>query len=164
MNNQALRFGARPVVSGEDLKTDEDYIHLKKFGIKYVVCLQMGYLDFFFKKMRNHEAIACIKHGLIPVHVMMSDFCVPTYEQIAAVLDLISSSSSEKYSGVYFHCRRGKDRTGMVRAVYRMAFQNWSVRDAVQEMDRIGHAKHVYFWWQKYIPIYAKRYKEERGL
>ncbi len=43
---------------------------------------------------------------------------------------------------VFIHCFHGADRTGMMCAVYRIAFQGWSKREAIKEMKRCGS-----HWW-----------------
>ena len=42
---------------------------------------------------------------------------------------------------VYFHCWRGKDRTGAMCAAYRMAVQGWDLSAARREMDLLGFFK-----------------------
>lgn len=41
--------------------------------------------------------------------------------------------------GVAFHCKSGKDRTGLVAAYLRIKYQHWSVDQALLEMRQRGH-------------------------
>jgi protein tyrosine phosphatase (PTP) superfamily phosphohydrolase (DUF442 family) len=50
---------------------------------------------------------------------------------------------------VFFHCKRGADRTGSFAAVYRIARQGWEVDQALAEASDMGMR-----WW--YFPMRAK--------
>ena len=39
---------------------------------------------------------------------------------------------------LYFHCWRGKDRTGAMCAAYRMAVEGWPLEAALREMEAYG--------------------------
>src|SRR5436190_19635811 len=39
---------------------------------------------------------------------------------------------------IFFHCRRGADRTGAIAAFYRMAIQGWDAKQAYSEALAIG--------------------------
>lgn len=38
----------------------------------------------------------------------------------------------------YFHCHEGKDRTGLVAALFRCKYQGWSPEDAIKEAKSLG--------------------------
>lgn len=50
--------------------------------------------------------------------------------------DIVKRSET---GGVAFHCKSGKDRTGLVAAYLRVKYQHWSVDDAIVEMRQNGH-------------------------
>jgi protein tyrosine phosphatase (PTP) superfamily phosphohydrolase (DUF442 family) len=50
---------------------------------------------------------------------------------------------------VFFHCKRGADRTGSFAAIYRIARQGWEVDRALDEASDMGMR-----WW--YFPMRAK--------
>ena len=50
--------------------------------------------------------------------------------------DIVKRSES---GGVAFHCKSGKDRTGLVAAYLRVKYQHWSVDQAIAEMRQNGH-------------------------
>ena len=39
---------------------------------------------------------------------------------------------------LYFHCWRGKDRTGAMCAAYRIHVEGWTLEDARREMQEFG--------------------------
>jgi tyrosine-protein phosphatase SIW14 len=54
---------------------------------------------------------------------------------------------------VFVHCQHGADRTGTMCAIYRVAVQNWSKDEAIQEMTKGGFGFHSY--WQN-LPNYIR--------
>lgn len=44
---------------------------------------------------------------------------------------------------ILVHCQHGSDRTGVVFALYRIIFENWSKQDAIKEMKEGGFGYHV---------------------
>lgn len=56
--------------------------------------------------------------------------------------DIVKRSET---GGVAFHCKSGKDRTGLVAAYLRVKYQHWTADDAILEMRQNGHV------WQKFL-------------
>jgi len=54
---------------------------------------------------------------------------------------------------ILIHCRHGSDRTGVVIAMYRIVFQNWSKEAALEEMQSDKFGFHPIY---KNIPVYIK--------
>jgi len=52
---------------------------------------------------------------------------------------------------VFVHCRRGKDRTGVVIACYRMRAEGWTAEQALGEAKQHGLA-----WWEFRMKGYIK--------
>lgn len=50
--------------------------------------------------------------------------------------DIVKRSET---GGVAFHCKSGKDRTGLVAAYLRVKYQHWTVDQAIAEMRQNGH-------------------------
>lgn len=137
--------------SGEAPQTDDDFKFLQSLGVQYILNLEMGYIEFFFREKRNHEVMGAMDHGMKGVHIMMSDFFAPSFAELDHSLEIVKT-----YGVVYFHCRRGKDRTGMVRAAYRVLVQGWDVEKAIKEMVDLGHSTFPYFWWRNHLRAYIK--------
>lgn len=57
-------------------------------------------------------------------------------ETIDACLAVLTDKANQP---VFVHCQAGKDRTGLVCAAYRMAYDSWSLQDAVREMLVYGY-------------------------
>src|SRR5579859_2662264 len=62
--------------------------------------------------------------------------------------------TAETYGAVLIHCQHGADRTGLVSAMYRMVYQDWSKEDALDELLHGGYGFHS-MW--KNIPRYIER-------
>jgi protein tyrosine/serine phosphatase len=43
---------------------------------------------------------------------------------------------------IVIHCWHGSDRTGLVAALYRIIFQNWTKEDALDELENGGYGYH----------------------
>jgi tyrosine-protein phosphatase SIW14 len=54
---------------------------------------------------------------------------------------------------VLVHCKHGADRTGVVMAMYRVVFQDWSKEDAIAELKGGGFGFH---WYYFNIPSFIK--------
>ena len=74
----------------------------------------------------------------LPMHADLS-CSAPSAEQVRRFFDLVRDPESRP---VYFHCRRGCDRTGAMAALYRIEFDGWSNADAVREMQQFGYASY----------------------
>ena len=59
---------------------------------------------------------------------------------------------------ILIHCRHGSDRTGVVVAMYRIVFQNWTKEEALDELMNGGYGFHTYY---KNIPEYIKNVNVE---
>jgi tyrosine-protein phosphatase SIW14 len=47
---------------------------------------------------------------------------------------------------ILIHCWHGSDRTGVISAMYRMVFQNWSREQAIDEFVNGGYGYHASFY------------------
>ncbi len=73
--------------------------------------------------------------GMKYVNVPMRPFSAPSQEQIERVLSLLLHNDA---GPIFVHCRRGKDRTGIVIACYRMEHDHWDKRTALAEARTHG--------------------------
>lgn len=55
---------------------------------------------------------------------------------------------------VLVHCKHGADRTGLIVAMYRIVFQNWTKEEALDELLHGGFSFHPVF---KNIPQYIMK-------
>jgi len=66
-------------------------------------------------------------------------------DQDAKVTEILKIISDPANQPVYFHCRHGSDRTGVVAALYRVFVQGCTPDQAHQEMMQYGHSQ--FFPW-----------------
>jgi protein tyrosine/serine phosphatase len=73
----------------------------------------------------------------------------------AAVRKALSVMTDPANRPVLVHCAHGKDRTGVVVAVYRMKIEGWSEAQAEAEMEAFGFHE-VWFQFKKFLRRYAE--------
>jgi protein tyrosine phosphatase (PTP) superfamily phosphohydrolase (DUF442 family) len=103
---------------------------LKAKGVKTVVSLR----HYHFQE----ESLRCRERGIDFIHLPVPSSQTPRDQDVTRFLEIVTDPARQP---VYFHCWRGKDRTGVFCASYRMAVSGWSKEDAIQEMDAFGFYK-----------------------
>ena len=58
------------------------------------------------------------------------------------VIRFLKIATAPKKQPVFVHCQHGSDRTGTMVAIYRIAVQGWSKREAIDEMTKGGFGFH----------------------
>ena len=117
--------GAQPDAAG--LKA------LKEEGVRTVVNLRSHHSE-----TRSVEAL-----GLVAVEIPMEaalESEPPTDAELKRFFEVVLDPAKRP---VFFHCAKGKDRTGTMAAVYRIEIDGWSNEDAVAEMQHFGY--HEYY-------------------
>jgi len=120
--NGSLYRGAQP--------HSQSLAQLKNLGITTIVDLRKE-----DPATRDREKTEAESLGLRFVSIPVGGWSPPTNEQVAQFLFLFRDHPNEK---VFVHCMLGKDRTGVFVATYRMAFEKWPVRQALNEMYSFG--------------------------
>jgi protein tyrosine/serine phosphatase len=109
--------------------TEKGFHSLKEKGVKTVINLRA--------EDNSEEPIVenlGMKYIRIPIQEILPWSQIPP-GAIAKYFELVNNS--ENYP-IFFHCRRGADRTGALAALYRMAVQGWNARKAYEEARNIG--------------------------
>jgi protein tyrosine/serine phosphatase len=75
------------------------------------------------------------KLGMKYVNIPMKPFSAPTNDAVERALALLGQA---RPGPVFVHCRRGKDRTGVVIACYRIRHDGWSNQQALDEAKKLG--------------------------
>jgi len=75
-------------------------------------------------------------------------------EEVAEALRIIRTSKGP----VLIHCWHGSDRTGLVSAMYRILYQNWSKEEAIEELMKGGYGYHSLY---RNIPEYIRKVNVE---
>ena len=89
-------------------------------------------------KLVRAEAARAADLGLKFVNVPLNASEIPTDAEVDRVVaNLIDARAAKSY----VHCQRGKDRTGLVVAIYRITRQGWTPADAWHEMLADGFSR-----------------------
>jgi protein tyrosine/serine phosphatase len=118
-----------PVLSRGAQPTREGFRQLRERGIRTVVALRWLH--------DNDAALAGL--GLNSYQLGVKQWH-PENEDVVRAMKVILTP---EYQPVFVHCQAGKDRTGLVVAVYRILVDGWSVDDAIAERKMFGAAD---FW------------------
>jgi protein tyrosine phosphatase (PTP) superfamily phosphohydrolase (DUF442 family) len=108
-----LYRGAQPTADG--IK------ELERLGIKTIINLRSSHSD---RKIVSGSRIAV---ETVPLKAW-SD---PTEDDVARFLRIVTDKNRQP---VFVHCEHGADRTGTMCAVYRVVVQDWTKRQATDEM------------------------------
>ena len=94
--------------------------NLKKKGIETIVNLRSFHSD--------RDEIGSTGLGYEHIYVKAWH---PERKEIVRFLQLVTN---EKQTPVLVHCQHGADRTGTMCALYRIAIQGWTKKEAIREM------------------------------
>lgn len=109
----------------------ESMERLEKFRIKEILNLRQYHSD-------DDEA----KGTKLILHHIKVNTSKVSYQQIFRALEFIKNSKGP----ILIHCWHGSDRTGVISASYRIVFQNWSKKMAIDEMRNGGYGYHESFY------------------
>jgi protein tyrosine/serine phosphatase len=109
--------------------TAKGFQFLKEKGIKTIINLRAE---------NNSEEALVEELGMNYIHIPVDE--VKPWSKlpegaIAKYFELVNNPANYP---IFFHCRRGADRTGAFAALYRMALQQWDADKAYQEARDIG--------------------------
>ncbi|MFA4943721.1 MAG: tyrosine-protein phosphatase [Lentisphaeria bacterium] len=114
--------------------------NLEKLGVKTVINLRASADD-------RDEAAGT---NLRCVEVKINTWRI-TDAEVLQVMRLLQPPENGPF---LIHCRHGADRTGLICAMYRILFQNWSREAALKELRDGGYGYHA-IW--KNIPAYIEK-------
>jgi protein tyrosine/serine phosphatase len=100
---------------------------LKAIGVRTVVNLR------HYHGSREEEW--CRERGLGYEPIVTASSRALADEDVRRFLEIVTDPSRQP---VYVHCWRGKDRTGALCAIYRMAVEGWPLEAARAEMESFG--------------------------
>lgn len=133
----------------------EGFAELQKLGVGIVVNFRET------EKADKNERAAVEKLGMKYVDIPWSGFDDPDNKHVAQFLQVLKENPDTK---VFFHCRRGAERTGVMGAAYRMSFQGWTPEQALQEMEQF---KFRGFWFRhlkRYVRSFPDQLKNDPAL
>jgi protein tyrosine/serine phosphatase len=116
------------IFRGSQPADEQDYQRLKRLGVKTIVNLRW---DTTVEKSQEMAK----KYGFKFVNFPIKATDWPSSSKVNQVLKTISTPGLQP---VYLHCQHGKDRTGLISALYRVESQGWSAEDAHEEWVEMG--------------------------
>lgn len=147
---EGLYRGARP--QGRGLSS------LQQLGVKTIINLQgsdggKGFVHSIAELLEPGEKPEWIayeksrseKLGMTFVHVPLNSISAVDSAEGKAIGQALVLMAKPESRPVYIHCEHGKDRTGLVVALYRVFFQGWTRQQAHREMLALGHAANQFF-------------------
>ncbi len=125
---------------------DEGLRQLQRMGIKTVISLRQP------SKAMEEERRLVEQLGMRWVSIPMWFWWRPSDQQVHQFVGIVSDPA---HRPVFIHCRQGRNRAGIMVAIYRVACQRWSPRQAYAEARQ-----HGLVWWNllsRYLLFYETR-------
>jgi len=107
-----------------------DLSELKKLGVTTMIDLRAE-----SPHTAEQERIRAEAMGIHFLRIPMSGFSTPTNSDLVRFFQVLRDSPKQT---VFVHCEFGQDRTGVMIATYRIAFENWPPDEALTEMMAFG--------------------------
>jgi tyrosine-protein phosphatase SIW14 len=132
----------------------EFFFYLKnKYGIKTIVNLRHK------TKISEKKAVRDLEMNLFPLPLGFKPFLWfknPSGKDVFSFLEIFKTRENLP---VLLHCRKGKDRTGLMTAFFRFFRQGWAEKEVKEEMKR----KKVNLYWIIFFRIKIKTFKRKNG-
>ena len=125
--------------------SDAGFVALKNLGIDIVVSFTIGDTGTAAERRRVESL------GMAFVNLPWSAIHTPSHEEVAAFLELLRSHSDKT---IFVHCWQGVDRTGVMIALFRIAFDHWTAAQALDEM----RAFHYHYIFQPHLLRYVEQF------
>jgi protein tyrosine/serine phosphatase len=119
--------------------------YLQSNGIKTIINL----------RTENDEEAMVKGLGMNYVHIPIS---IKPWSKIpdAAIEQYFKVLNDPANYPIFFHCRRGADRTGAMAGFYRIAAQGWEAKKAYSEARKVGMR-----WWFQAIKKQIQEFKPQ---
>ncbi len=118
---------------------------LKELGIRSILNLRRFHSDTTFMGSRDDFYF---------YHVKMYAFSFSN-KQIAEAMSVLIEAPKP----ILIHCKHGSDRTGVVVAMYRILFEQWTKKEAIKELKTKDFGFHGVF---VNIPCYIRKVNTEK--
>ncbi len=125
--------------------TQEGLKSLAKLGVKTIIDLRGN------EQQGEKQEVEAL--GMKYLHFAMPALAAPTDERVAEVLKVLEDPAMSTDWPVFIHCMRGKDRTGVIVACYRIKHQGWDNQKALEEAKQHGLSR-LEWRMQQYIRDY----------
>jgi len=117
-----LYRGAQPTLAG--------FSELHKLGVDIVVDFRDETSEIKLEK-KSVEL-----QGMKFVSVPWRGDSLPTHDELMTFFKLLRDNPDKK---IFIHCEYGKDRTGVMSAIYRIAVEHWSADQSIAEMKEFHY-------------------------
>lgn len=137
--------------------SDDDLAAMKAMGIKTDITLQsLGGKE---AGVVDHEKSVCKKLGIKVVHLPLPWAKEPPKSMIDKYLKVFEEPDNLP---ALVHCKRGRDRTGAMVAIYRIVRSEWTNEKAFKEMESFGFKKEDYPYFHTFVMEYGKAVDEKK--
>jgi protein tyrosine/serine phosphatase len=119
---------------------------LKELGVTTIVDLRDEEKSKIARERKTAEGL-----GMRFVNIPVNGWAAPSDQQVAMFLEIFRDQPEQK---VFVHCEFGEDRTGVFVATYRMAYDKYSVEEALREMNEFGFNHE----WHRNMGAYVREF------
>lgn len=144
----------RELYRGRLPASNADFQALRSANVTKIVNLESGLRELVAHEL-NDEVWKGRQIGADVLHVRFSPLLPPRLRDLRLAVDILDCLLVG--GDTFFHCKRGKERTGMVAAAWRIRMQGWSVKKAIAEMRSMGFSP-WFSWWERQLYRFAMRY------
>jgi protein tyrosine phosphatase (PTP) superfamily phosphohydrolase (DUF442 family) len=121
---------------------------LRRLGVKAIVDLRSDY------DHTDELGIAAERSGLQYYRIPLSVWDPPADQEAKEFVDLVMDRTKGPF---YVFCTDGVNRVGEMSAIYRVANSQWTVAQALKEIDDMGFSP--YYWsLRAYVYTYARKF------
>jgi protein tyrosine/serine phosphatase len=158
--------GARP--TSDNAITDL----ASNYGIKNIIDLQGGDLHTIFRPIIpylepgempqaiEHEKSVSISAGMGFFHAELSAINGITDEENKTIDDVLEFMHDKNNRPVFVHCEHGKDRTGLIIALYKVKYEHADIEVARKEWIEKGHSRNSQIFTGDLDDYYYDKVKE----
>jgi protein tyrosine phosphatase (PTP) superfamily phosphohydrolase (DUF442 family) len=127
--------------------SEEGIRFLRDHGYRTVISFRSNSPD------RDEVLRSGMNYVEIPLRASPFRAVEPTEEQVRLFFSVVTDTTKQP---VFMHCLRGKDRTGVMSALYRMESCRWTADEAIEEMKAFGFHGH-YRGLLRFVRAYSAR-------
>jgi protein tyrosine phosphatase (PTP) superfamily phosphohydrolase (DUF442 family) len=133
-----------------------DLSELKKLGVTTIIDLRAE-----SSATAELERILAELLGMHFLRIPIGGFSTPNNSDLAQFFRVLSDSPPHT---IFIHCEFGEDRTGVMIASYRIAFERWSADQALSEMLAFGFNRWAHRSMASFIRKLPDRLKSDPEL
>jgi protein tyrosine phosphatase (PTP) superfamily phosphohydrolase (DUF442 family) len=135
--------------------TTEGLRELKQQGVAIVVSFrhEKGLIS---QERREVESL-----GMLFVSLPWNALATPTDDEVRKFFVVLRDNANSK---IFVHCQQGRDRSGVMVALYRIATDHWCPDSAVAEMNAYHYHHFLFSHLETYVRRFPARLAADGGL